>query len=64
LLYEAANVVMVRLKTNIPMKAWALELADRVGGKKARVALARRMAVIMHRMLVDNTPFRPVLQAM
>ena len=41
LLYEAANVVMVRLKTNIPMKSWALDLAERVGGKKARVALAR-----------------------
>jgi len=64
LLYEAANVVMVRLKTNIPMKTWALELADRVGGKKARVALARKMAVILHRMLVDNAPFRPAPQAL
>jgi len=58
LLYEAANVAMVRLKTNIPMKTWALKLADRVGGKKARVALARKMAIILHRMLVDNTAFR------
>lgn len=58
LLYEAANVVMVRLKANIPMKIWALKLADRVGGKKARVALARKMAVILHRMLIDNTAFR------
>jgi transposase len=64
LLYEAANSVMVRLKANLPMKAWALALANRVGGKKARVALARKMAVILHRMLVDNAPFRPALQAM
>jgi len=62
LLYEAANVLMVRVKADIPLKAWALELADRIGGKKARVALARKMAVIMHRMLVDNTPFRPAVQ--
>jgi transposase len=58
LLYEAANVMMVRVKAEIPLKTWALELADRVGGKKARVALARKIAVILHRMLVDNTAFR------
>lgn len=58
MLYEAANVLMVRVKADIPLKAWALKLADRVGGKKARVALARKMAVILHRMLVDNTAFR------
>jgi len=60
MLYEAANVLMVRVKADIPLKAWALKLADRVGGKKARVALARKMAIILHRMLVDNTAFRPV----
>jgi len=64
LLYEAANVFMVRLKAEVPLKTWALELADRVGGKKARVALARKMAVIMHRMLVDNAPFRPTAQTL
>ncbi|MBF0252051.1 MAG: IS110 family transposase [Alphaproteobacteria bacterium] len=42
MLYEAANVMMVRLKKNIPLKAWAIDLAERVGGKKARVALARK----------------------
>jgi Transposase and inactivated derivatives len=64
LLYEAANVLMVRLKADIPLKTWALEQADRVGGKKARVALARKMAVILHRMLVDNAPFRPAMQTL
>jgi len=59
MLYEAANVMMVRVKAELPLKVWALKLADRVGGKKARVALARKMAVILHRMLVDNTAFRP-----
>jgi len=34
-----------------------MRLARRVGMKKAKVALARKLAVIMHRMLVDGTPF-------
>lgn len=59
LLYEAANVLMVRCKADIPLKTWAVKMADRVGGKKARVALARKMAVILHRMLIDNMPFQP-----
>lgn len=58
LLYEAANSLMVRVKARVPLKLWALKLADRVGGKKARVALARKMAVILHRMLADGTAYR------
>jgi len=58
MLYEAANVMMVRVKTELPLKTWAMNMAERVGGKKARVALARKMAVILHRMLADNTAFR------
>jgi transposase len=64
LLYEAANSLMVRVKAGAPLKAWpplkvwAVALADRIGGKKARVALARKMAVILHRMLVDGAAYR------
>ena len=58
LLYEAANSLMVRVKARLPLKLWALKLAERVGGKKARVALARKMAVILHRMLADGTAYR------
>ena len=64
LLYEAANSLMVRVKATAPRKAWpplkvwAHDLAERVGGKKARVALARKMAVILHRMLSDGTAYR------
>jgi transposase len=39
------------------LKSWAAKLAKRVGMKKAKVALARRLAVILHRMLADGTPF-------
>ena len=63
LLYEAANSLMVRVKASSPLKAWALALADRVGGKKARVALARKMAVILHRMLADGTAYHTAAQA-
>ena len=64
LLYEAANSLMVRVRVGAPLKAWpplkvwALKLAERVGGKKARVALARKMAVILHRMFSDGTAYR------
>jgi len=39
------------------LKSWAMRLAKRAGMKKAKVALARKLAVIMHRMLVDGKPF-------
>lgn len=40
------------------LKAWGTRLAKRIGGKKARVALARKLAVIMYRMWLDGTEFR------
>ncbi len=58
LLYEAANVLMVRVKAWPPLKLWARKLAGRIGAKKARVALARKLAVILHRMLADGTAYR------
>jgi hypothetical protein len=38
-------------------KSWAARLARRAGLPKAKVALARTLAVVMHRMLIDETPF-------
>ena len=58
LLYEAANSLMVRVKAWPPLKVWAHKLAERVGGKRARVALARKIAVILHRILADGAPYR------
>jgi len=63
LLYEAANSLMVRVKAWPPLKLWARRLEARVGGKKARVALARKIAVILHRMLADGTAYRDAPQA-
>ena len=39
------------------LKAWAMRIAKRAGMNKAKVALARKLAVIMHRMLADGTTF-------
>src|SRR5215207_5302462 len=57
MLYEAAQS-MLRSKKWSWLKAWAMQIARRRGMKKAIVALARRLAVIMHRIWVDGTEFR------
>lgn len=58
LLYEAANVMLTRYKGDLALKDWAHGVAARSSMRKARVALARRLAVIMHAMLRDGTTFR------
>jgi transposase len=57
MLYEAAQS-MLRSKKWSWLKAWAMQVARRRGMKKAIVALARRLAVILHRIWVDGTEFR------
>jgi transposase len=56
-LYEAANIHLSRCGKPNPLKTWGNKLAKRAGFKKARVALARRMAVVLHRMWRDGTDF-------
>jgi transposase len=57
-LYEAAHTIICKpLKGCTALKSWAMRLAKRAGRKKATVALARKLAIIMHRMLADGTPF-------
>ncbi len=60
LLYEAANVVLTRYKGALKLKDWALAIGARSTMRKARVALARRLAIILHAMLRDGTEFRYV----
>jgi transposase len=57
ILYEAAQILLVRSTRWSWLKAWAMQIARRRGMKKAIVALARRLAVIMHRIWVDGTEF-------
>jgi transposase len=58
LLYEAAQVMLTRVKKWSWLKAWAMNVAKRGSLRKAIVALARRLAVIMHRIWSDGTEFR------
>ena len=56
-LYQAAHIILTRPVKGSTLKSWAMKLAKRVGMQKAKVALARKLAVIMHRMLVEGKPF-------
>jgi transposase len=56
-LYEAAHVILTRPVKGCGLKSWAARLAKRAGMKKAKVALARKLAVVLHRMWVDGTQF-------
>ena len=56
-LYEAANVILTRPVKGSTMKSWGMRLAARAGMRKAKVALARKLAVVLHRMLADGTEF-------
>jgi transposase len=63
-LYQAAHVMLTRPIKGCPqLKSWAMRIARRAGMNKAKVALARKLAVIMHRMLANGTPFNPAASA-
>ena len=57
MLYEAANIILTRPVKGSALKSWAARVAARAGMRKAKVALARKLAVVLHRMLADGTPF-------
>jgi transposase len=57
-LYEAAHLMLTRAVRFSTLKRWALEVARRRGMRRAKVALARKLAVILHRMWVEGTTFR------
>jgi len=58
LLYESATLVLGRLKRPARLKEWGLQIAERRGIKHARVAVARKLAVILHRMWIDGADFQ------
>src|SRR5262245_57401514 len=57
-LYEVANVLLARITRFSKLKRWGMDVAKRRGSKRAKVALARKIAVILHRMWVDGTTYR------
>jgi transposase len=56
-LFEAAGVLLTRVPKWSALKAWGMRLARRNGLRKAKVAVARKLAVILHRMWIDETEF-------
>jgi transposase len=57
LLYEAATVILTRATADSILRRWGLKLKERIGFKRAAVALARKLAVIMHTMLKTGEAF-------
>ena len=57
-LFEAANVLLTRIGQWSALKAWGMRLAKRNGLRKAKVAVARKLAVVLHRMWIDGTEFK------
>jgi transposase len=57
LLVEAATSLLTRCKVWSKLKAWGLKLMKRIGKKKAIIAVGRKLAVTMHRMLITGKPF-------
>jgi transposase len=63
-LYQAAHVMLTKpVKGCSQLKSWAMRIARRAGRSKAKVALARKLAVILHRMLASATPFNAAAAA-
>jgi len=58
LLYEAATVLLASSRLECDLRRWGLQLRDRLGFKRAAVAVARKLAVIMHSILVAGVPLR------
>jgi len=57
-LYEAAHTLLVRSKKWSSLRAWGMKVAKARGMARARVAVARKLAVILHRMWSDGAEFR------
>jgi len=56
-LYESANSILGRLKKDCALKRWGLKLAEHKGAKRARVAVARKLAILMHKLWVSEQNF-------
>ena len=56
-LFEAGSVLLHRSSKWSSLKAWGMKLAKRIGMKKAKVAIARKIAVILYCIWVDGTSF-------
>ena len=62
-LYEAANAIYCRNLGGARLRGWAKGVAERTGPRKAKVALARKLAVMLHSMWRSGTPFQEAAMA-
>jgi transposase len=63
-LFQAGHIILTQpVRGCTQLKSWGMRIAKRHGQKAAKVALARKLAVILHRMLIDGTPFNAALAA-
>jgi transposase len=62
-LFEAATTLLSRVQKVSVLREWGVRLAKRIGHRKARVAIARKLAVILHRMWADKAEFRAIPDA-
>jgi transposase len=62
-LYEAANVLLTTVKKRFALRGWGLKLTPKLGPKRARVAVARKLAVLLGRMWKDGAHFDAVIVA-
>lgn len=58
-LYEAAAVLLTVVRKGSTLKRWGTKLAKRIGSKKAKVAVARKLSAILHAIWIDGTEFQP-----
>ena len=59
LLFEAANALMTRVRHRSSLRTWGLKLSAKIDSRRAKTAVARKLAVILHRIWVDGTEFDP-----
>jgi transposase len=57
-LYEAAHSLLIRSRRWSTLRAWGMQIAQRRGMARARIAVGRKLAAILHRIGVDGTEFR------
>ncbi|MGY3403982.1 hypothetical protein ACVWZV_000095 [Bradyrhizobium sp. GM5.1] len=58
MLYEAAIAILTRIPKNFKLRLWELRLARKKGLKRAATAVARALAVLLHKIWIDGTTFR------
>ena len=58
MLYEAAIAILTRIPKNFKLRLWGLRLVKKKGLKKAATAVARALAVLLHKIWVDGSTFR------